>query len=134
MDIKMAKNKYAVHKAGAKVRNIEWLFTFEDWLQLWIDSGKWEQRGNKRGQYCMSRYGDKGPYSLNNVFIQLTSQNTSEAYKPRVRGKPNIKSKTLVANYKKYTSLTGASLYLKISKQLLVYRIDANWQGYYYTK
>jgi hypothetical protein len=77
--IKKARQKYHTHKAGAKSRNIPFLFTFNEWLQFWIDSGKWELRGNKAGQYCMSRFNDSGPYSKENVFIQLSSKNTSDA-------------------------------------------------------
>lgn len=77
--LKVARQKYHTHKAGAKSRNIDFLFTFKEWLSFWIDSGKWEQRGNKAGQYCMSRFNDTGPYSKENVFIQLSAKNTSEA-------------------------------------------------------
>ncbi|MEZ0602940.1 hypothetical protein ACAX43_12415 [Paraburkholderia sp. IW21] len=57
---------------------IKFKLTFEEWFQVWIDSGKWEQRGTKRGQYCMSRYNDLGDYEIGNVFIQLHSENILE--------------------------------------------------------
>jgi hypothetical protein len=79
MDLKIAKRKYNVHKGGAKSRDIPFLFTFEEWCNIWEQSGKWEQRGTKKGQYSMSRYGDKGPYAIDNVHVQLTTANTKEA-------------------------------------------------------
>lgn len=52
--------------------------SFEDWLKVWIDSGKLAQRGRKKGEYCMSRINDLGDYVLGNVFIQLSSENASQ--------------------------------------------------------
>ena len=80
MDIRLAKRKYASHKWQAKNRNIDWLFTFENWIKMWINSGKWEERGNKGHQYCMARKGDQGPYSPDNVIIKTTEENKREAY------------------------------------------------------
>ena len=81
MDLLMAKKRYRTQKAGAKHRNIEWLFTFETWIKIWTESGKWEQRGNKGDQYCMTRPGDIGPYSPDNVVIKTNGENASEARK-----------------------------------------------------
>src|SRR5215469_18965083 len=49
------------HRSVAKQRGIEFLLTFQEWLAIWHDSGKWAERGCKQGQYCMARFGDKGP-------------------------------------------------------------------------
>jgi hypothetical protein len=74
------KHRYWVQKAAAKVRNIEWNFTFESWWAIWEQSGKWEKRGRKKGQYCMTRFNDIGSYSPNNVVIKLHSENLTEAH------------------------------------------------------
>ena len=75
---------YARQKAMAKVREIDWQLTFEEWWNIWEQSGKYEQRGRGRGKYVMSRKGDTGPYAVNNVYIQLHETNNTEAHK----GKP----------------------------------------------
>jgi hypothetical protein len=85
MDLKIAKQKYDVQKAGAKSRGIEWLFTFETWVETWEQSGKWERRGNKIEQYCMARKGDVGPYAPINVDIKLHSENSVEGNKGKPR-------------------------------------------------
>jgi hypothetical protein len=72
------------HALNRKDRNgdpIEWLFTFDEWIDLWLKSGKWSQRGNRRGQYVMARIGDVGPYAPWNVEIKLHSENTIEGHK-----------------------------------------------------
>jgi len=77
--------KYKGHKGDALRRKdfygnpIQWNLTFEQWMEVWQQSGHWEERGCKKGQYCMSRYNDIGPYEIDNVFIQLHSDNIRQA-------------------------------------------------------
>lgn len=63
----------------ARERGIEFLLTFDEWLQIWLDSGHLQERGRKCGQYCMARFGDKGPYAIGNVKIILHGENLREA-------------------------------------------------------
>jgi hypothetical protein len=58
---------------------IEWLFTFERWWAVWEASGKWEQRGCRRGEYVMARHGDTGPYAPDNVSIVEAGVNGAAA-------------------------------------------------------
>ena len=75
-----AKQKYHTQRFHAEVRrNVEWLFTMDEWFYLWNQSGKWKQRGTKKGCYCMCRTNDTGPYSLENVRIDLHGNNVREA-------------------------------------------------------
>lgn len=53
--------------------------SFEEWLSIWIDSGKWYNRGKKIGQYCMCRKDDIGHYEIGNVYIDLSSINSKTA-------------------------------------------------------
>lgn len=73
------KRKYREHKCSTTPRNIEFKLTYEEWWDIWEKSGHWEERGNKKGQYVMSRKGDEGPYEVGNVFIQTTEKNISQA-------------------------------------------------------
>ena len=75
----IVKHKYNVHKAQAKHRGIDFDLTFEEWLSIWTASGQLENRGKKVGQFVMSRKNDIGPYSVENVFIQQTSENIKDA-------------------------------------------------------
>ena len=84
MDMKKIKARYTQQRCAARKRNIEWLFTFELWWKMWNESGHWLQRGRKKGQYCMARKGDIGPYSVDNVDIVVVSINASEASKGKV--------------------------------------------------
>jgi hypothetical protein len=79
VDLKDALKKYKNHCGRAKYRRIKMELTFEEWLDIWVSSGHWHERGSKTGQYVMSRVGDKGNYAIGNVFIQLATQNSSDA-------------------------------------------------------
>jgi hypothetical protein len=72
---------YNNQRQSAKVRGIEWEFTFETWWAVWEASGKWEQRGKRTGQYCMARNGDTGPYAPWNVRIVQVSENNRDGMK-----------------------------------------------------
>jgi hypothetical protein len=93
-EFRRAREAYHKQKRDAlnrKDRNgdpIEWHFTFDEWLDIWMKSGKWSQRGCRRGQYCMARFGDVGPYAPWNVEIKLHSENAREGNKGR--SKPPI--------------------------------------------
>ena len=77
---KDARLKYTVQKYNAlNRRNIGWEFTFEEWLQVWLNSCHWNNRGRETGQYVMARFNDSGPYSKDNVEIITTADNVKAA-------------------------------------------------------
>jgi len=71
---------YRAQRESAKHRGIEWDFNFNDWWQVWCQSGKWEERGRMLGQYVMCRYKDAGSYSTENTYIDTCSHNISDQY------------------------------------------------------
>lgn len=72
------KKAYTVQKHDAKRRDIKFNLTFAEWMKIWTDSGHLSERGRRRGQYVMSRHGDTGPYSVDNVSIKKTEDNIKE--------------------------------------------------------
>ena len=75
---KTPRGRYSLQKRQAKVREISWQFTFDSWWLMWNESGKWNLRGCGKGKYNMCRYHDTGPYSPNNCYIDLATQNARE--------------------------------------------------------
>lgn len=75
---KNTKSLYRRQKDHARSRNIQFLLTYEEWLKIWLDSGHFHERGRQKGQYCMARLGDKGPYAVGNVKIILHQDNNRE--------------------------------------------------------
>lgn len=57
-------------------RNIPWEMTFPEWVKVWKDSGKLNERGRSDSKsFCMARKGDTGPYAVGNVYITTIGSN-----------------------------------------------------------
>jgi hypothetical protein len=77
MKNKLSKRAYNSHKGRAKNRGIEFLLSYEEWLDIWIKSGKLP--GTKSDDYCMARHNDLGPYAIGNVSIITMKENSAFA-------------------------------------------------------
>jgi len=105
-----ARHAYAVHKIRARRRNIAFLLTFEEWLAIWRDSGKWERRGNGMDSYCMARFRDLGPYAVGNVRICTHRENLAETRELR-RGIPvSAETRRRISNARKRAAQGTKSL------------------------
>lgn len=98
VDLRTAKRCYQAQVRNARRRGIPWEFTFEAWMKVWLESGKWALRGNGRNDpskcYVMARNGDQGAYAPGNVRIATISENILEFR----QGTPNHGRKTRVKN------------------------------------
>jgi hypothetical protein len=74
-------------------RNVQWDLTFEDWLDIWLQSGHLHERGKGIGKYCMARKNDAGPYAVGNVYITLHQQNNVDQHKFKTSGWGKLRSK-----------------------------------------
>lgn len=72
------RNAFFIQRHSSEERGILFLLTFEEWLQIWQDSGHLHERGRKKGQYCMARFNDTGPYAVWNVKIMQHCLNVAE--------------------------------------------------------
>jgi hypothetical protein len=82
--------RFLAQASDAKRRGIPFLLAYEEWLCIWMESGRWPQRGTKCGQYVMSRPGDRGAYEVGNVKICLAEENRAERNRNyRIAGERN---------------------------------------------
>ena len=70
---------YRKQRSNARRRGIKWDLSFADWWRIWQESGRWDERGRGRG-YCMARWADDGPYSVENIYICTGAENASHSY------------------------------------------------------
>lgn len=63
------RRTFTTARYNAKRRGIPWSLSFEDWVQVWMQSGKYEQRGRRTGQFQMDREDNKQGYKAGNVRI-----------------------------------------------------------------
>jgi hypothetical protein len=82
-ELRIAKRKYMTQRRDARSRGIEFNFTFDEWLQVWLNSGCWDKRGKSADSYVMARNGDIGPYRKDNVQIKSNSANVKEMQIPK---------------------------------------------------
>jgi hypothetical protein len=78
------KKQFNQQKFNAKYRNIDWQFTYEEWIQWWGTDV--ENRGKSKGKLCMARIGDIGPYHPNNCYKSLFEENTYVAHYGKLKG------------------------------------------------
>jgi len=78
------KKAYTTHKSNAKRRGVGFNLTYDEWVNIWEESGHLSNRGRKKGQYVMCRNGDCGAYEIGNVFIGISNENTRDGNKGKV--------------------------------------------------
>lgn len=94
-EFEAAYKSYEAKRKGVSKRKdrtglvLEMRLTFDQWLDIWLESGKLVMRGLRKGQYCMARKQDLGHYEIGNVFIQLASENARDAK----LGRPGLKGR-----------------------------------------
>lgn len=72
---------YNGQKSMAKKRNIDWQFTFYEWIVWWVNTGRFNNRGVENDQYQMCRINDSGPYAPTNVYCDTAINNKYAKYK-----------------------------------------------------
>jgi hypothetical protein len=73
--------RYTAQRHHCLNRGIPFKFTYEEWTRWWFNhlGPDWlNKRGRRKGQYCMARKGDLGPYEAGNVDCVLASKNCSD--------------------------------------------------------
>lgn len=92
--------KYQKHRAQSKFRGIDFLLTFEEWYNWWLQNGVDKNQDVKwtgKGRPCMCRKGDTGPYELNNIYFATNSDNAKDLTK---HGRLNSRGRFSAKNYR----------------------------------
>jgi hypothetical protein len=109
---------YVRQRDTAKSRGIEWRFTFVTWWAMWDASGKWALRGRTKGLggWEMSRPGDVGPYSPDNVVICTHKENMAEVQARLAARRPPAPAKRKAVG--RFQGLFGDAARLERAKEL----------------
>ena len=84
---------YQQHRANTIKRDLEWGLTFPEWVRIWKESGRLNERGRGCG-YVMARHGDTGGYVPGNVYICTASQNIIDGWAFKPASARNIRRKS----------------------------------------
>jgi hypothetical protein len=68
------KAQFRRRRAEELRRGMVWELTYEQWWRIWQESGHWTERGSKGSQYGLFRLNPEGPFSVENVAVQLYSK------------------------------------------------------------
>lgn len=146
-------------KLDRNKNKVDMKLTFEEWLKIWVDSGKIHQRGKKLGEYCMCRIDDIGHYEIGNVYIDLASNNSRMAptheRTPEMREKmrqkylgkkrsaemwDRVRQSRLAKGYYKgvysendnmsFVSIADAARYYNVHSSTIQYRCSHNKKGF----
>jgi hypothetical protein len=74
---------YYDQRNKAKNKGIQFYFTMTEWWEWWKIDDRWKNRGILSHNFVMARYGDVGPYSIDNVYIATNKQNLFDRWNPR---------------------------------------------------
>ena len=77
-EVRLMRTAYRAHRASAKQRGVEFLITFDEWADWWLEDDRWESRGVGRDELVMARFGDVGPYALGNIYCTTSAQNIAD--------------------------------------------------------
>ncbi len=97
---------YAGQKSMAKKRNVDWQFDFYTWIEWWVSTGHFHERGVGNNNYQMCRINDTGPYSITNVYCDTGKNNKKDSIDSII---PIIMFDPLTGNETYYESLYSCS-------------------------
>jgi hypothetical protein len=114
--------RYIEQRQASRKREISFLLTFEEWLEIWRRSGHLDARGRGSDAYCMARFGDVGPYSVDNVMIITNHQNIAQAQLGRICPEHSVR-------------MTGegnprfGTKHSKAAKEVIAKKVGDHWRG-----
>lgn len=122
--------RFCAQKGSSKQRGIPFRLTFDEWLEIWSESGHLKDRG----LYCMSRKNDEGAYEVGNVFIQTIANNSRDASIKCATAWTDEETKKSIEMFVSGTNLTEISSSINRSKEATRLKIYRNlslavWQN-----
>ena len=128
MITKLDKIRFANAKRHAINRNVDWQLTLQDWHNWWQNTGHYHERGPFKDQYCMARYGDIGPYALDNIKCITNSENVKEArlHTKYYSGSKNGNSKGCKCENVLYPTVIAAAKHYGVTYQAVAYRLNSS--------
>jgi hypothetical protein len=72
-------------RSAVQERGLDFEIAFADWVAWWLTEDRWANRGTRRGQFVMCRFGDLGAYRLGNIYCGTVTDNGREAVESRMK-------------------------------------------------
>ena len=133
MATNLAQKRYHAQKRMARFRGISWQFTFDEWNRWWlshgVDRATWPV-SHSQDSLCMARFGDEGPYNINNVYLTTRRENSRAAF--TINNRNASKKIAVITPAGRFDSMRAASHANDLPYCTLRYRIhSANYPEFY---
>lgn len=129
-EITQAKVKFRGQKGMAKKRGIGFYFSFDEWINWWLATGHWHERGVGKGKYVMSRRNDSGDYTTENVFCQTFVQNFLDGTQKEMSTEQRAKiSAAISSKLKGRVSPTKGTRHTDKTKSKISAAMSKYWQN-----
>ena len=122
--------KYLEQKKQAEKRNIDWMFTYETWLEKWGQDI--QNRGKEKNKLVMARYKDLGPYSPDNTYICTHSQNAKDAFTNKRFKTPHRTTEICIdGKWTTFKSISAAARHFNVNPGTILnsYRQTGTYKG-----
>jgi hypothetical protein len=130
-ELKLFTLRFRYQRNGAKVRNIPWQFTLEEWFDWW-GTDIYKRSGQKDlAGLVMARFNDTGPYHPSNVYKATRAQNLQEQADLQ-RGLPGKANKPLQTPHGIFNSRKEAAEFYGFDPAQINYRLKKYPTEYYY--
>lgn len=141
-DQRILKKAFQNQRRGSESRKIDFLMSFEEWIDFWLICDRYKHRGAGKNQLQMCRFGDIGPYHRDNVYCASGKENsringlrkrplTDEHWMRRRQGKHGRLRPRAVATPKgHFVSLSDAARHHDLRKSTVHYLVNSanpNW-------
>jgi hypothetical protein len=81
--------KFLKQRSNARSRGVPFNLTFQQWWDIWEESGKYKDRGRGRRGFVMHRINDRRPYEVGNAEIISAVDNFRETMEAHYIGDRN---------------------------------------------
>jgi hypothetical protein len=121
--------KFNNQKHAAKQRGIPFRLTFDEWLSWWLETGRYHERGNRRGQYVMGRIGDRGAYELGNIIWLLAQRNCADPHYGAAGNAKLTEEQVLYIRKSQLTARELASMFGVDYSSILLAKNGSTWRN-----
>ena len=119
-----------MQRSHAAIRGIDWHLTWEQWLEWW--GSDITKRGSMGNNLCMCRYGDKGSYSIDNIYKDTRANNSRVADKSYATRHLKKHNRSVTVGTTVYESINACARAYNISNTTATRRCNTNnfpeWQ------
>lgn len=129
---KRAYIAFLKQRLASRNRGIPFELSIESWWNWWQVDDRWSRRGICGDDLNMCRFGDKGPYKLDNIYVATSRQNALDGHAKSCKASTLKTSKPVETPAGRFPSSAAAARYYGLKGGSVKSRFKAKWPGWRY--